>query len=91
MILPVNSTASATDTEPESQVWCNLDAETTILQLDTDPQNGLNSREVADRLRQYGTNTLENRRKVHWYMVLARQFMDVLIFILLRNRGRVEH
>ncbi len=83
MIQHVNSTANATDDGSESQAWHNSDAETTILQLVTDPQNGLNSREAADRLGKYGTNTLENRRKVHCYMVLGRQFMDVLIFILL--------
>jgi magnesium-transporting ATPase (P-type) len=83
MIQPASSTDNTTDNKPENQVWHNLDAETAIRQLDTDLQNGLNSSEATDRLRQYGTNTLENRRKVHWYTVLARQFMDVLIFILL--------
>jgi len=34
-------------------------------------------------LQQHGPNTLETGRKVHWYTVLARQFVDVLIFILI--------
>jgi len=83
MIQHASSTANATDGKPESRVWHNRDAETVIRQLDTDPQNGLNTSEAADRFQQYGTNTLETGRKNHWYMVLARQFMDVLIFILL--------
>jgi Ca2+-transporting ATPase len=83
MIPHVNSTAHSPDAKPEIQDWYRLDAETAILRLDTDPQNGLSTHEAADRIKLYGPNTLENKRRVHWYMVLARQFMDVLIFILL--------
>ena len=37
----------------------------------------------AQRLQQYGANTLQTVNRVPWYVVLVRQFIDVLILILL--------
>jgi Ca2+-transporting ATPase len=64
-------------------VWHSLDAEAAITRLHSDSRRGLSGREAALRLQQYGPNILETGRKVSWYAVLARQFVDVLIFILL--------
>jgi Ca2+-transporting ATPase len=63
--------------------WHSLDAEAAIARLNTDSRHGLSTQEAERRLQQHGPNTMETGRKVHWYMVLARQFVDVLIFILL--------
>ena len=54
-----------------------------ITRLHTDSRNGLSAREADRRFQQHGPNTLETGRKAHWHMVLARQFVDVLIFILI--------
>ena len=63
--------------------WHSLDAAAVITRLHTDSRHGLSAREAERRLQQYGANTLETGRKVHWHMILVRQFVDVLIFILL--------
>lgn len=63
--------------------WHSMDAEAVLTGLRTDSRHGLSTGEAARRLQQQGPNTLETGRKVHWYTVLARQFVDVLIFILI--------
>ncbi len=63
--------------------WHVVDAQKAISQLKTDPQQGLSTVEAAYRLQQYGPNTLQTTRRTAWYIVLARQFVDWLIFILL--------
>ncbi len=67
----------------QAPAWHALDVQTVIEQLRTDPQRGLSSEEAERRLRQYGPNALETTGAVPWYVVLARQFVDVLIFILI--------
>jgi len=63
--------------------WHSMDAEAVITRLRTDSRHGLSTEAAARQLQQHGPNTLETGRKVHWYTVLARQFVDVLIFILI--------
>lgn len=67
----------------EGPTWHSLDAEAVITRFRTNSRHGLSTREAERRLQQHGPNTLETGRKVHWYAVLARQFVDALIFILL--------
>ena len=67
----------------ETPAWHSLDAEAAITRLHTDSRYGLSAEDAERRLQQHGLNTLESGRKVYWYTVLARQFADVLIFILL--------
>ncbi|MDY6990492.1 MAG: HAD-IC family P-type ATPase, partial [Thermodesulfobacteriota bacterium] len=67
----------------EMPAWHSLDAEAAITRLHTDFGQGLSTQEAALRLQHYGPNTLETRGKAPWYALLARQFVDVLIFILL--------
>ncbi len=52
-------------------------------QLHTDIRQGLSRAEAKQRLDRYGPNTLTVMSKTAWYVVLARQFIDVLILILL--------
>ena len=73
--------------KPETPAWHSLDAEAAITRLRTDSRHGLSAEDAERRLQQHGLNTLESGRKVHWYTVLARQFADVLIFILLAAAG----
>ncbi|MDY6837729.1 MAG: HAD-IC family P-type ATPase [Thermodesulfobacteriota bacterium] len=67
----------------ETPAWHSLDAEAVLCRLHADFRHGLSTDEAAHRLEQYGPNTLETRGKASWHAVLARQFWDVLIFILL--------
>jgi Ca2+-transporting ATPase len=63
--------------------WHSLDVELVVTRLNTDFRHGLSTQEARRRLQQHGPNILQTARKVRWYTVLARQFVDVLIFILL--------
>ncbi len=62
--------------------WHSFDINTVVSKLNTHPESGLSTREAGNRLKKYGSNTLESFHKVHWYTVFARQFVDVLILIL---------
>ncbi len=79
--------APETETEAaiveQQHVWHALDAEAAITQLGTDSGRGLSAKETSRRLLQYGPNTLQTAPKLPWYRVLLRQFVDVLILILL--------
>ena len=43
----------------------------------------LSSQEAADRLKQYGANELSVTNKNPWYKILAGQFTDILVLILI--------
>ncbi|GBE01718.1 calcium-transporting ATPase 1 [bacterium BMS3Bbin06] len=77
---PANTSYPAETTPAD---WHALEAEEAASRLKTDIRHGLTTTEVSIRLRQYGTNTLQTLRRVTWYAVFARQFVDVLIIILL--------
>ena len=72
-------------TEDKSPIlpWHSLDIDSVIARLHTDFVKGLSTQEAKSRIQEYGTNTLQSTHKIHWYTVLARQFIDVLILILL--------
>ncbi len=78
-----DSPADSSTGETGTSAWHNMNAESVITRCCTDSRHGLSTEEAEHRLQQHGSNTLETGRKVHWYMVLARQFVDVLIFILI--------
>ncbi len=67
----------------EQTAWHALKAEAVMTRLGTDAEQGLSSEEASHRLQQYGPNTLQSAPKIPWYRVLLRQFVDVLILILL--------
>jgi len=68
---------------PVAPPWHSLDVNEVITKLHTDAESGLTSQEARRRLAKYGSNILRSTHKVHWYTVFARQFIDVLIWILL--------
>ncbi len=51
-------------------------------ELSADLEGGLSGEEAHRRLERYGPNVLEAGARTHWYVVLGRQFVDVLILIL---------
>lgn len=74
-------TMGVEDTAAKS--WHSLPLDQVLQQLAADPQAGLSQAEAARRLQQFGENKLETAKPVRWYQILARQFFDVLIGILL--------
>ncbi|VAV83644.1 Cation-transporting ATPase, E1-E2 family [hydrothermal vent metagenome] len=67
----------------EPSPWHALDLKGVTEELKTDPARGLSEDEARGRLGQYGPNALQRVKLTPWYGVLARQFTDVLIIILL--------
>ncbi|KPL07964.1 hypothetical protein AMJ71_08575, partial [candidate division TA06 bacterium SM1_40] len=67
--------------------WHALEIPTVGRRLESGPERGLSLAEAYRRLRQYGPNLLEVVDKVRWYQVFARQFVNILILILLVAAG----
>jgi Ca2+-transporting ATPase len=63
--------------------WHALDSPAVVQLLDTNSDDGLTREEAESRLRSGNTNELVKIGGKRWYAVLARQFMDVLVVILL--------
>ncbi len=67
--------------------WAALKVEDVVRSLNTDIEKGLSEEEAQKRLKEYGLNQLQKYKRETWYQVLARQFIDVLIIILLIASG----
>jgi Ca2+-transporting ATPase len=67
----------------DTPLWHALDASETIHRLETSPADGLTSDEAAARLERVGPNRIQEVQVARWFEVLARQFTNVLILILL--------
>ena len=63
--------------------WHALEVVDAVACLETEEHQGLEPAEASERLDRYGPNELGVARQNPWYRVLARQFIDVLIGILL--------
>ncbi|MFK5925476.1 MAG: HAD-IC family P-type ATPase [Desulfuromusa sp.] len=63
--------------------WHTQPAAAVIAALKTDPQLGLQRIEAEQRQAEHGLNTLQTTQQEHWYNILLRQFVDVLIAILM--------
>lgn len=61
----------------------NLEAQEAVAKLKTNIKDGLSSSEAAERLRKYGANELEGKKKTSLIAKFLLQFKDVLIIILL--------
>lgn len=62
--------------------WHSRQAEEVLDELGADPERGLSSAEVAERLGRYGLNELPKGKQVTWAQLLLRQFANPLIYIL---------
>jgi len=76
-----------TQAEKKSPPWHSLDVQDVLSRLNVQTKQGLNADEAIRRIQQYGQNVFETAGTVPWYKVLLRQFMDVLIIILLVAAG----
>ena len=63
--------------------WHRLQAFEALRQLGSSAEKGLSADEAGARLRQYGPNELEQAHRVSAWAVLAAQFKNLLIVILL--------
>ena len=63
--------------------WHSIETREVLQRLDTSPSTGLTDVEALTRLERFGPNRIQEVHVASWYQVLARQFTDVLILILL--------
>ena len=63
--------------------WHSLEVAEVLQRLDGNQKTGLSSEEAAQRLDAYGLNVLKEMGRMAWYVVFGRQFVDILIFILM--------
>ena len=67
--------------------WHALPAPLAATRLGVDSEAGLSREEAARRLAEHGPNAFEDARRARWPGMLARQFADMLIMILLVAAG----
>ena len=70
-------------TEPEKTDWHSLDPETAATRLDSDLVTGLSAEVAATRLKQTGPNALPVAGRRHPLAMLASQFTDFMILVLI--------
>lgn len=70
-------------TEPEKTDWHSLDPETAATRLDSDLVTGLSAEVAATRLEQTGPNALPVAGRRHPLAMLASQFTDFMILVLI--------
>ena len=63
--------------------WHNLEADEVVAQLRTDRQRGLSEEEAARRLAEYGPNELEERERRRPLAILAAQFAEAMVVMLI--------
>jgi len=54
-----------------------------VLQKFSASKEGLSSKEAKERIDEYGRNTVRKKRGCRWFPILAHQFNDALVWILL--------
>jgi P-type Ca2+ transporter type 2C len=81
--MPPDRQSVTTEPEADAPPWHAMEAAEAASRLETDVAAGLGRDEAARRLERYGPNELVAADVTRWYTVLLRQFIDVLIFILL--------
>jgi Ca2+-transporting ATPase len=62
--------------------WYRREAEEALRAFKSDTRNGLEEEEASARLQEHGPNELVRVAKTPWYVVIIRQFTDLLILVL---------
>src|SRR6516164_10600797 len=71
--------------KPTSDVpaWHSIACDEVLRMLDTNPQKGLDTSEVSQRLSKYGPNRLPEGKKQGPFMRFLSQFNNILVYVLL--------
>jgi len=73
----------ATDSSEHSRHWHCIDGEVAAAHLDSNLDTGLSAEAAALRLEQGGPNVLQERGRRHPVLMLAAQFTDFMILVLI--------
>lgn len=74
---------AVTTGRPDTRPWHALDVDNTCARLDVDPDRGLDPDEVDRRRAEHGENVIEESEETPSWKLLAEQFADPLVLILL--------
>ncbi len=80
---PVNQEETEIPKPAGLGAWHSLEVAEVLKWLEANQKTGLSEKEAARRLSRHGFNVLQETGKVAWYVIFARQFVDILIIILL--------
>ncbi len=73
----------ATDSREQPVYWHGLDSEAAAAHLGSDLSQGLSTPVAASRLAQTGPNVLQEAARRHLLVMLASQFTDFMILVLI--------
>ncbi len=73
--------------EQHQHPWHTWDPQQALQQLGTDGQQGLSARAAAQRLEEYGPNTLTEGKHKTLFQVFIAQFQDLMVLLLLVAAG----
>ena len=74
---------TATTEHRDARPWHALDVDDVSSRLDVDPDRGLGPDDVDRRRAEHGENVIEESEGTPWWKLLAEQFADPLVLILL--------
>ncbi len=74
---------SANSLPNPAAVWHNLEVDKTLQLLDSDPNAGLSSQEVQQRLQRYGPNELQETAGRSPLAILVDQFKNIMLLMLI--------
>lgn len=72
-----------TAADAQGPLWHTLSWEEAVEQLDVDPKSGLSRDEAERRLEEYGPNELRQEGGIHPWQILAKQFTEPLVIVLI--------
>lgn len=78
-----NQSTNSSWLKQTSKSYYTLTVEEVLQQMQTTAQNGLTDQEAQKRLRQFGTNEIQQETGPSRWQILVHQFKDPLIYILL--------
>ncbi len=82
MSTAVARTTNTPDETPQDVEWYRLEAEAVAAKLDVEPDRGLSSAAVEQRLAEYGPNRLSEKQKEPGWQAFLRQYQDLMQIVL---------
>ncbi len=80
---PVTSSTRSNSLTDLAIAWHTLDIDKTLSQLGSDPDAGLTSQQIEQRLQQYGPNELEEAAGRSAWDILLDQFKNIMLLMLI--------
>jgi Ca2+-transporting ATPase len=81
--IPVTPSSGSNSLPDLASAWHTLDVEKTLSELGSNPETGLTSQQVEERLQQYGSNELEETAGRSTWEILLDQFKNIMLVMLI--------